>query len=41
MGQDNGTGHYRAGQGSPSDFIDTGDKLIALRPKFVFVIKIW
>ena len=41
MGQDNGTGHYRTGESPPPDFIDAGDKLIALRLELIFLIKVW
>jgi hypothetical protein len=41
MGQDNRAGHYRAGQSSPPDFIDASDKLVTLRFKLVFMIKVW
>ena len=40
VGQDNGAGYYRAGQGPPPDFVYAGDKLIALRLELVFVIKV-
>ncbi len=39
--QDDGAGHYRACEGSPPHLIDSGDKLIALRLKLVFLIEVW
>jgi hypothetical protein len=40
MGQDNGAGHYRAGESSSPDFIDASDKLVALRFKLIFLVKV-